>query len=279
MENYQIEELVPIVAELAEKYGGYENTSISYEKAQMLMDAVLYCIHEYETGSGDMLMDKKVSAKEAYTVGRQLVAEKVKKLTQVYNEMMPAFSDYGSLCLQETIIKGIPAFLQQYDIKFNPQDTLLTLDYPVMTDLSGLTGVDAVFRYVSDVCLEQVFLREFHSAYVGEVLLALHDEYEMLVANICSIVLRNTVGHILLDKPLSEKGFLEEEYQEFKRIFEGKSKEEIQGMVREAIWCMVRQIPGENQELLEYLYQDTCNLTGRIQNAVENDCFESIFLV
>lgn len=279
MEKYQMEELVPIVAELAEKYGGYENTSISYEKAQMLMDAVLYCIHEYETGSGDMLMDKKVSAKEAYTVGRQLVAEKVKKLTEIYNEMMPVFNDYGSLCLQETIIKGIPAFLQRYDIKFNPQDTLLTLDYPVLTDLSGLTGVDAVFRYVSDVCLEQVFLREFHSAYVGEVLSALHNEYEMLVANICSIVLRNTVGHILLDKPLSEKGFPEEEYQEFKRIFEEKSKEEIQGMVREAIWCMVRQIPGENQELLEYLYQDTCNLTSRIQNAVENDCFESIFLV
>ncbi|MDE6608402.1 MAG: hypothetical protein K2K54_11720 [Lachnospiraceae bacterium] len=279
MESYQMEELAPIVAELAEKYGGYESTSVSYEKAQMLMDAVLYCIHEYEAGGGDMLMDKKVSAKEAYSFGRQLVTQKVKKLTALYNEMMPDFKDYGSLCLKETIVKGIPAFLQRYDTKFNPQDTMLTLDYPILTDISELTGVDAVFGYVRDIYLEQSFLREFHPIYVSEVLSVLHDEYEMLVENICSIVLRNTVGHILTDKPLSEKGFCDEEYGDFKRIFEGKSGEEIQSMVREAIWCIVRQIPGENQELLEYLYQDAGNLASRIQNAVEHDCFESIFFV
>ena len=39
---------MPIVAELADKYTGKESTSITYEKARQLMEAVLYCIHEYE---------------------------------------------------------------------------------------------------------------------------------------------------------------------------------------------------------------------------------------
>ena len=43
-----MEELVPIVGKLAEKYTSFESTSISYEKAEQLMGAVLYSIHEWE---------------------------------------------------------------------------------------------------------------------------------------------------------------------------------------------------------------------------------------
>lgn len=49
--QYQMEELVPIVARLAEKYTGFASSSISYEKAQQLMAAVLYCIQEYESAA------------------------------------------------------------------------------------------------------------------------------------------------------------------------------------------------------------------------------------
>ena len=46
--DYEMEELVPIVAELAEKFTSKGSTSIPYERAQQLMEAVLYCIHEGE---------------------------------------------------------------------------------------------------------------------------------------------------------------------------------------------------------------------------------------
>ena len=39
--GYTMEELVPLVGELAGSYAGYESSSISYEKAQQLMEAVL----------------------------------------------------------------------------------------------------------------------------------------------------------------------------------------------------------------------------------------------
>ena len=43
---YTMEELVPIVGRLAEKYCAGESSSVTYEKAEQLMGAVLYCIHE-----------------------------------------------------------------------------------------------------------------------------------------------------------------------------------------------------------------------------------------
>ena len=49
--RYEMEELIPIVAELTERYTGYESTSVTYEKANQLMEAVIYCIQEYEAAS------------------------------------------------------------------------------------------------------------------------------------------------------------------------------------------------------------------------------------
>lgn len=46
--DYKMEDLLPVVAELAEKYTSKESTSLPYEKARQLMEAVLYCIREGE---------------------------------------------------------------------------------------------------------------------------------------------------------------------------------------------------------------------------------------
>lgn len=64
--KYEIEELVPIVAELAKKYTGYESTSITYEKAEQLMGAVLYCIQEMELSDRNAIAPReKLSAQQA----------------------------------------------------------------------------------------------------------------------------------------------------------------------------------------------------------------------
>ena len=44
--DYTMEELLPVVAALTAKYTGNESTSVTYEKAEQLMGAVVYCIQE-----------------------------------------------------------------------------------------------------------------------------------------------------------------------------------------------------------------------------------------
>ncbi len=41
---YDMNDLVPIVAMLTEKYTGNDSSSVTYEKANQLMEAVVYCI-------------------------------------------------------------------------------------------------------------------------------------------------------------------------------------------------------------------------------------------
>ena len=46
--DYKIEQLLPLAAELADRYTSKESTSVTYETAGALMEAVLYCMKECE---------------------------------------------------------------------------------------------------------------------------------------------------------------------------------------------------------------------------------------
>ncbi len=204
--GYAPEDLIPLVAELANKFTGHEHSSISYEKAQTLMEAVLYCIHELELPENNALFHRQLSARDAYLAGKTIVIEKVQKLRDLYGEFLPDFQDYGSICLKETVIDGIPAFLNHYDIRFAPQETLLTLDYPILKDISALSGIDAVLEYVKCIQLEQQFLQRFSISYITETLYAYHEDYCVLIENICYIILQNLILRTLQGQlfPLSE---------------------------------------------------------------------------
>ena len=66
--DYGMSELVPIVGKLAEKYTGHEHTSISYEKAEQLMEAVLYCICETEKENTEFVEMSENAQNEFFSV-------------------------------------------------------------------------------------------------------------------------------------------------------------------------------------------------------------------
>lgn len=112
--GYSMEELLPLVSRLAFRYTGGEHSSVTYECAQRLMEAVLYCICEYRMYQENALLAEDIPAAEAYRQGQEIVMDKVRALQKLYNDMVPDFKDYGCLCLRDTVRKGIPAFLQFY---------------------------------------------------------------------------------------------------------------------------------------------------------------------
>lgn len=210
--EYEIEELVPVVGMLAQKYTAHESTSVSYEKAEQFMEAVMYCIRESAEGGYDLsLSRKKASAQQAYEDGLERVEKKVKAALALYNEMLPAFSGYGNLFLYDTFIRGIPEFFKWYDIRFEPQDTILTLDYPLLKDLSGCTGIDRIYEFIRCICLEQKFLGSFQEQDVISLLTENNPAYRDTPDNICGSVYRSLIGHILSGRTSIQQGKQETE--------------------------------------------------------------------
>lgn len=277
--DYNMEELIPIVSELAQKCTGSESTSVTYEKAQSLMGAVLYCLDEYRNSCPNRLVDKNMSVKEQYHISANLILKKVNGIKEIFNTVSFQFDDFGVKCLYDTVQKGIPQFLKWYDIKFCPQDTILTLDYPLLIDCTALTGADAVYKYIQAIQIEQSFLRLFDRNYVLSVLSNYNSEYQDMFENICGIVLMNTVGHFAVKIPVHDAYLLNEEYRELSELFKGKSISDIENMVKKLIEEMARRFCKDNAAMLEYLCCETNNIATRIYTANQYGELSKVFVL
>ncbi|MDD2971454.1 MAG: DUF6179 domain-containing protein [Lachnospiraceae bacterium] len=279
---YQMEELLPLVGHLTAKYTSNESTSVTYETAQRLMEAVLYCIRETEQG-GEAAMSpvpaESRSAAQTYELGQQMVLQKVQKLRKLYHHMLGEFQDYGMKSLDEVVRKGIPEFLRRYDVRFSPQETWLTLDYPILLEHGDLSGIDEVLLYLQCLVWEQRFLDAFDSTYVTEILREWNAGYEEMYENICSIVLLNTMGHLLLQKPLQERGYTGAEYERMENLWRGRSQEELEQILRKLLKGWIASAYHNDQRLLYYLYNETGNAAARICNALYNHCLNRIFIL
>lgn len=277
--EYRVEELMLIVSKLARKYAGFENTSISYEKAQMLMEAVIYCLEAYENHASDAVSRRDISLQEQYAIGVELVLERTGRIRDLFNELSPSFEAYGVKCLEDTVRKGIPEFLKWYDATFCPQDTLLTLDYPVLVDLSPYRGADAVWHFLRAISAEQRFLGRFDRAYTRAVLERHDPQYPLMYDNICEILLGNFLGHLFLQKPLQENGFSLEEYGRLCRRFSADSVSRVEEEVKRVIGELARQFYPEDGDLLDYLYGSAGNLAVRVHETARAGTLDRIFLL
>ena len=264
---YQMEELIPIVGKLAEKYTGIESTSISYEKAEQLMEAVLYCIGKAEDkGPYALAADGEVSAQELYRLGKANLEEKVKAALRLYHDILPEFCSYGNPYLKETFLNGLPEFFRWYDVEFAPQNTLLTLDYPVLKDLSLYTGIDKIYEFLVCMKAEQAFLKVFPEDYVKGVLRQYYGEEIDMVDNICEILLLTVSGHILVKKGLMEK-LSEADYQNLRHRLREMDLAKAGEQLRAAVRKVVETYCEGSEEILEYFAGTFDNLAVRLKNA------------
>ncbi len=246
--NYTMEELLPVVKRLTEKFTGKESTSVTYETAERLMGAVIYCIREYqkaEPTANDSSTEvwnqqEKLSAAEAYDRGYQAVIAKVLAAKKLYEDILVDFNWYGNRALYDTFIEGMPAFFIHYDARFYPQDHILTLDYPILQMSGELCGVDAIYEYLVCIRTEQTFLSGFSPEMVVQMLSQYHPDYRSLFLNLPSVVMKKVTTKMI----------------DLEECAASYSKAEIEAKMHRALELLIKERFADNQELLDYLKQD-----------------------
>lgn len=265
--EYTMEELIPVVAELARKYTSGESTSVTYERANQLMAAVLYCIKE--CGEGSVPAAKAgLSAKEAYRLGYERTVEKVKRAQEKYNAMIVDFRAYGNENYHDTVTRALPGFFQRYDVRFAPQETVISMDYPVLRPLFGIAGIDAVEQYVECIAMEQKFLGRLPEDYVVCALYLFRKDYRKQFFNICEVVLQDILGHMLLGGRI---GVPDEEadYGRICREAEPYSREELRSLLTGFLERLIQEGYGGDWELSAYLEGSVEELSLRLKIGAE----------
>jgi len=268
--------LVHLAAEQLEKKA---SKVIDGENLDLLVGSIPWTSEEEKEKAKEAVKANVLNIlKEQYNIGAELLSEKVENIRKIFNKISIQFEDFGVKCLYDTVQKGIPQFLKWYDIKFCPQNTILTFDYPLFIDCSSLTGADAVYKYIRAIQTEQKFLGAFDRNYVMSILEKYNSEYRGMVENICGIVLTNIIGHVAIKKPFNDTGFLYEEYLQISKVFAGKSFSDIENIVKELIKKMVSKFYENDMDMLEYLCCETNNIAVRIFTANQHGQLSKVFV-
>lgn len=274
---YSQEELLPLITRLMERYTSKESSSVTYETANMLAEAVVYCIDEWIHAGDTQLTDGKIDLKLFYSKGYEAVIQKVKKAGELYNTMLDDFMDYGCRSYRETILDGMPAFFLRYDAEFNPQDHLLTLDYPTYIPVGGLSGIDRIYEYLLDINLEKKFLAQFPEENIQGLLQQYQERYQVpYFDNLCELLILQAVGCIVADRPVSllrldRKALRTIRYQ-FADSEEAGIEKEMKGYIRMLCSGLT------DKKAKEYFAARAGDYAVRIRNGIENDNLEEVFM-
>lgn len=277
MITYKIEELLPIVAELTDRYTSKESTSISYEKARQLMEAVLYCIHHCEAKE-QLVSSNGVSAREAYQYGYEGLIEKVKKTQIAYNQMISNFSAYGNENYYDTVTKAIPGFFQYYDVRFAPQETIITMDYPTLCPITGSSGIDAIEKYVEYISYEQKFMKALPQQYILEILSGFQAGYKKQFYNICRIPLRHILGHMMINKSLAEET-RQEDYHILQEIILRHDNKWLEERFVDCLEKLIQEKYENDRLLFWYLQSDVKDFAVEICVGAKNNAMEKVVVL
>jgi hypothetical protein len=277
--EYRLEELLPAAAGLTEKYTSKESSSVTYETAQMLMEAVIYCIGLCEESYGGALRSKRgLRAEEAYSIGYEKVIEKTYEAKAVYDRLAMDFEDYGCVNYRDTMVSGMPQFFLRYDARFCPQDHILTLDYPTMNRYGKKGGIRLIYEYLCDAEREQRLLRCFDSRIITALLRHVEAKQDVdYMENICSLVLLQSLGCLISKKQLTDLTLTRTDTEEVRRYFSDDPAETIGDKVQEMIGLIIQRAGMEPWK--QYFQREGNEFAVRIYNAMKYDALDALFYV
>lgn len=188
------------------------------------------------------------------------------------------FCSYGNENYYDTVIKAIPSFFQYYDPLFAPQKTIITMDYPTIYPIQNQKGIDAIATYVEYICYEQRFMNALPQEYICDVLYNYQANYRKQFYNICRIVLRHILGHMMIGKKLGEQ-ITENDYDTLKSMILKNDKHWLASKLSDCLDELMLKKYGNDRELKDYLQYDLKDFTVEIQNAALNNALRRVIVL
>ena len=179
------------------KYNRGSGSSIRTEKAEGILQSILYCVSVYLESVPDAAAEvRNTPGAELFRRGLDAVKDLVRESRQLYREALDTRIPTELRVYNDTLDLGIPAFLQSYDPEFDAHEASvlgLTLDYPLQRPVENLSGVLYLRAYLEEMKRENEFCAGYKKNYIRSVLL-LHGQkhrldYRGMIVNIPELLL------------------------------------------------------------------------------------------
>lgn len=261
IKNFMNNDIIYLLGERVEKFTMGDSTSVTKETAERILGSILYCIKS-DSNNTIKNLDKSLIKKEnldirtAFYNGLLIKKEKIKKAKILCEDIKREFCFIDNCYYKDIIWKGMEAFFKNYDVEFNPQYNVLTLDYPLYIEIENLSGIDLIYEYLKRFYIEERFLKKFEIYVIEEVLRGYNENFNNLVINICKIILRNALICKILNKNIYELDVKEIGLDKIKKYIDNNTQEKMVRLIDEKLKLLLKELSLEEEVFYTYFKLD-----------------------
>ncbi|MCY8281490.1 DUF6179 domain-containing protein, partial [Bacillus inaquosorum] len=203
---YQIQvEMMQILQRLIDQHTQGESTSVTTETAEGIMISLLYAMDAYalhfEKPEEVLVHLHSDSVKKIYTKGVELLHYYFEEAKQLYQDVKKMKLDVPVDAYNLTIDESLPIFMNNYNIIFEAQNTMASIDYPLATDNMQLQGVFYIKQYLERLLIETRFCHFFNHQDLMYVLTNFgricRFNYRIELFNIFELMINNAVFSLI----------------------------------------------------------------------------------
>jgi len=114
---------------------------------------------------------------DLYNRGIKVIEKTVDECKLLYEDIKENRLNVPVLIYNDTIDNALPEFFKNYDIVFAAQDTVSSMDYPLIFDDMSIKGIFYIKQYLEELKLETDFCRLFGDCLVKKILLNYGKKY------------------------------------------------------------------------------------------------------
>lgn len=274
-------DLIQLIAKEVERYTNDESSSIPMEKAQELLQSITYSIGYYLKSMSSMeeklnvLKEEQVSS--LFYKGMEAVSMRKVEANQILQYLLKDPLKVENYSYQDTTITGLPEFFHDYNIEFGAHLMPGSIDYPIINPVTGLLGVEYIYRYLHCMKLEYDFLKGFSSGAVNELLYNFSKESEHLLLNIFELVLINVLGCVLLGNDVFNLHLRKEEIRFLQNYLEKYDQIELEKLLMETLIERMK-VMELSLETENYILAVIPQISNRIWNNLRTNTLDKVFI-
>lgn len=195
--------LIALLAFKVDQYTLGNSSSVRVEIAEMIIRSNLFVISHYlksyKTPDDALECIKFTPLHEVYDLGLSMVFQSVERAKKLHRAVLKTLTQTKNETYAETVVDGIKGFFKLYDPNFEAHNIHITADYPTVSPIVNLDGIEFILAYLKAIYHENEFCRLFEEADMHLYLRGFHPQYDVLIFNIFEPILTGAIACHLLN--------------------------------------------------------------------------------
>jgi len=282
IENIQFE-CLSILSKQTDRFNNGDSSSIRVETAQSLLASILYTIGLYlktYSNPDDAIAALLQQRAETFFIkGLKQINTKLTAAKAVHHRIVHHLVNTPNIYYKSTIVDGINGFFKIYYPEFGAHEIHITADYPVFNEVTDLTGIEFIQKYIQNFYYENLLCSYFSDLSIHHLLYGFNADYKNLLFNIYEPILITLLGCVLTEKEVNQLELAEADVRYLCQLFKDKTTVEITQILQHALEKAVQKLSISSENLRLYLNESIYKIVKVIQSAASIQSLDKVFII